>query len=146
MTGLTLLRIGFGSQSVAVANPGQSMVFWLARMTIKTRRIFVTHLTAVWLSSIGHAVLLFIVAGMIGRARSHSMTHYTIFCSVFAVVTLQAILHPGFNHMPIKVFPTGDSRVTAAAFNFLMLQVRKNKTLFKPIAKSLGWRWFFKVA
>lgn len=127
MTGLTLLRVGFRRQTMAVTNPGKGMVFWFARMTLDTRRIFVAHATALRVRPISKPMLFFIISSVIGGVRCLIMAHDAVFRGIFAVVTNQAIFHLRVDHVPIEVFPFGDTGVATAAFEFLMLFMGKNE-------------------
>ncbi len=134
MTGLALLRVGFCRQTMAVANPGKGMIFGLARMTLDAGRVFVTHAAPLRVRTIGKPMLLLIIAGVVGGVRRRLMAHDTVFGSIFAVVTNQAVFHLRVDHVPIEVFPFGNAGVATTAFELLMLFMGKNKIFSEAFA------------
>ncbi len=146
MTGLTLLWIRFRRNAVSVTHPGQSMISRFLRVALYARRIFMTHAATLRVRAVGHSMFLFVVMGMICRARGWAVTHDTVFWRVFAVVTDQTIFHPPVYFMAVQVFPVGYAGVTAGALVFFMFFMGKIEAGCETLAGSHGFTRLFEVA
>ncbi len=134
MACLTLLRVGFCRQTMAVANPGECMIFWLVRMTLDTRRIFVTHAASLRVRTISKSMLLLIISGVVGWIRRRLMAHDAIFGGILTVVADKTVFHLRVDHVSIEVFPLGNAGVATAAFELFMLFMGKNEVFSEASA------------
>lgn len=145
VTGLALLRVGFCRQTMTVTNPRKGVISGLARMTLYTRRIFVTHAALLRVRPISKPMFLLVISGVVGRIRGLVMAHDTVFWSILAVVANKTILHLRLGHVAIEVFPFGYAGMATAAFKLFMLFMGKNELFSEAFAGTQSLAGFLEM-
>jgi hypothetical protein len=74
------------------------------------------------------------------------VAHYTVFCDLITVMTLETIFHAPSDIVAVKVFPGGDTGVASAALCLGMRFVGKTERIFVALTLALGMPGLFEMA